>query len=351
MKANKLFRKLALSGVALGAAAVTLTATTFAWYTSNTEATVSVINGMSEAKVGGADLYVASAASYTSGTTTPSAWNGWGPDATPVLSGGNAAAHVLKPVSYVNASGTALSFVKMSSTSTPETNTESPNYGKNTVAVYDAFDVNDIYTYSLRFHAASTDAVSLYFSEFNFSTEKYGATEGGYKDIIAANFGGDTGITAKGAYFADLARSLKLTIQYQACDGSGTDGKGGVVTGDVSTTTYDLSSFATTANESHVSATASAGALQYYNSVMKTALTRPATYAGTEKAVTATASGNTAFKFAETTSAYPEYVEVKFIFWLDGWDEYCYDCMKQQKFSFSFKASMKESEATVYIAA
>jgi len=318
MKANKLFRKLALSGVALGAAAVTLSATTYAWYTSNTTVTVDQITGMTQAKADGTDVYVSAAQTYNdlAGAT----WGSWGPEVTPVVAG---SANVLKPVSYTDGTNKG-AYVPMASAT-------------GSTATYGTFDDTNVFSYALRFHVATDEASKLYFKTFNFTTDK-SAT---YSKVVASNFGGTTGIDAKGEYFADLAKALKLTISYQALDGA--TANGGALTGSATSTTYDLTTFFKNADV-NIAATG-ANALGYYDSVMGTTLDghapAAADYTGTEVALKKT-GGTTAVDFATVTTT--GYVEVTFTFWLDGWDSYCYDVMRQQKFEFDFTATVKENE-------
>ncbi len=360
MKANKLFKKLALSGIALGAAAVTLTATTFAWYTSNTTVEITQIQGMTEAKADGKDIYVMSAKTYGTDGHTPATWGDWGPKTDPVLATttGTTVSHALRPVSYVDGEATPnkLAFVPMAGTKTPNTTEDSADYGKNTEADYGNYSNLNVYEYTLRFHVASNDANSLYFSEFNFATK----IKDGYSDIIASNYGTGTGIDANGKYFADLAKALKLTVVYQALNGN--DANGGGATGDAETITFDLTNLvdyttgAGTDNTKHNNNTnphvdwniTTADAVGYYNKVMKTALTAPT---GTDyvSAVSIskqdTATSQKAQKFADVTAT--GYVEVRFVFWLDGWDSYCYDCMRQQEFTFSFKADTNAEHSVI----
>lgn len=325
MKANKLFKKLALSGVALGAAAVTLSATTYAWYTANTTATVEAITGMTEAKADGTDVYVSRAETYTENALTGATWGGWGPKVTPICAGSS---NVLKPVSYVDGATTPNkhAYVPMASAT-------------GSTVTYGAFAQTNVFSYSLRFHVATDEAASLYFKTLTFTPAKITS----YSKVVASNFGGNTGIDAKGEYFADLAKALKLTVSYQALNGAAADG--GATTGTATYTTYDLTDFAVNADV-NINSTTGADALGYYDSVMGTTLRGNAPtgsdYTGTEVALKKT-GGTNPVAFAEVTAT--GYVEVTFTFWLDGWDSYCYDVMRQQKFDFSFTATVKAAEA------
>ena len=65
----KLRRKLLSAGLAFGATALTLTTSTFAWYTGNTEIEVAKITGATETTMDTASIYVATPISYAQAST------------------------------------------------------------------------------------------------------------------------------------------------------------------------------------------------------------------------------------------------------------------------------------------
>ena len=105
----KLRRKLLAAGFAFGATALTLTTSTFAWYTANNEVTIESINGATAAATD-TSLFVAAATSYASVDTNISAsapgakvatQTVWSTKVTPVLVNSEAA-KVLTPVAYTS---------------------------------------------------------------------------------------------------------------------------------------------------------------------------------------------------------------------------------------------------------
>ena len=339
MKANKLFKKLALSGVALGAAAVTLTATTFAWYTSNTSVEIEKLSGATEATAGSSDIYVAVPTAYANGGGIGQAvdtWGGFTNKVTPILATLDDAnkTRSLKPVSYDGA--TSYKTLAGATASGENTGLDTPTYGTATS--------NDVYEYAIAFRTgtASDAATPLYFKEFNLTSAK--AT--GAVDMVALASGGSTGIAGNGKYWADLLKALKVT----------TEGTGGVVTysvsseaADTTSAVYDLQALVDSTHTDVNIADNGANAVGYVNQVLSYALSKPQSYAGDGTAITKGAASQTdALAFTEIPTT--GYVQVRFIFWLDGWDEYCYDVMRQQTFEFSFKATTAITEAVIHTA-
>lgn len=355
MKANKLFKKLALSGVALGAAAVTLTATTFAWYTSNTSVEIQSISGMTEATAGSSDLYVARANTYANGTEIGRAVSQWGDFAAkvePVLTGTKDSAsnyeNTLKPVSLNDDAGYQL--LTGATTSTANGPLDTPVYA-NAVA-------NNVYEYALCFRTgtASTEATPLYFSAFDFTTKKANAAV----DMVAMASGQNTGISQPGVYWADLIKAMRLTVvttEASVSENAQTHQSEIVVSSDSTKTSqvvYDLQDLVA-AGDAHADkniAEGGADAVGYLNKVLGYAFADPykaqtVTYKGAGTKVT---KGTAASEHAIAFTSIPTtgYVQVRFILWLDGWDEYCYDVMRQQEFEFSFTASTKATDAVIH---
>ena len=355
----KLRRKLLAAGFAFGATALTLTTSTFAWYTANTEAKVTEFSGATSATADSSSFYVAAASTYGSNYKA-TAFTDFGSQVAPVLTGGNSAAHTLTPVAYSGAVTTIEN--ETATTASTETNfvpfldtvftgeSSAEDKRDNTVR-YGAYDANKVYEFVLRFRMANAknSATNLYFSAFNLTTAKLTS---GYVDQIALADGTwnngtenvSVGITNKGKkYYADLAKAMKLTIKSQnlkAETSSGSGVEGLEADGDATITTYDLTSYAT-GDDDNVSG---ANAVAYYNKVLNKNISGTAQEAvsiGTDKAE--------AVAFASIPTS--GYVEVTFTFWLDGWDEYCYDVMQQQTFKFDFAATTESTKAVVKKAA
>lgn len=368
MKANKLFRKLALSGVALGAAAVTLTATTFAWYTSNTEADVTAVSGQTEAK--GADsLFISTAHSYNGAEdgVTVATWNDYLATADPTMTGGSSI--TLKPV-YSNY-GTA-KIVNAVTGDTPVEAVEGRSYNEIDKVTGDNKDVVSYKTeatsnfmefvFRIRSSSALAADLPLYFSKFNITTA---AQTGATITQIPLAVGADTvGIINNSAYGADLMKALKLDITTAEV----TLGEGNTIPQNGTTTRLagqsgeanqvtTLGFEALGGSDTNIKADG-ANAIAYYNTVMGTHIAAPtgqnADYnVGVE--TTKTAAANKQLSFAtlpKTTGTNPfSVLEVRFVLYLDGWDNYCYDIMQGQKVDFSFEITSTKDSAVLYTVA
>jgi len=389
MKANKLFRKLALSGVALGAAAVTLTATTFAWYTSNTEADVAAVTAQTEAK-SSASLFIATADTYDevntdvetiTGYKQATHWKDYLATATPVVTGAKTApasaptAYVLKPV-YSNYDSVniaeATTNPAVAAVAGRSYNRISGATGTNKdTATFAEESANDFmeFVFRVRTSAAISSAKKLYFSEFNLSSA---ATESGVAITqIPLAVGDSVGIPQKTAYGADLLKALKLDItSADVTLGENSAIPVAGVTTRKAGTSAEANAVATYGFESMGGADTNikengAAALAYYNTVMGTSLSVPATdyNAGTET-TKIVLEGKTAEEIAsQKTGKSPVEVgtipatatgmdfsvlEIRFVLYLDGWDNYCYDIMQGQTVNFSFQLTTEESKAILY---
>ncbi len=358
----KLRRKLIAAGFAFGATALTLTTSTFAWYTSNTEATVQSVEGMTSSSVDASSFYVAAAKTYNS-SSAATAFTEYGSKVQPVAVGTN---HVLVPVAWqgkvTHKTGEGTTATTTTDTTftkyVPMTGTKyvAPSGTSSTVTdldntvVYGEYSSSNVLEYVLRFRMANTNSGStpLYFSTFNLTS----STQNDYKQQVALAYGStnsralDTGITESGVYFADLLKSLKLSITVQnlkAVSEGGVDGYGADTSVTATTTVYDLESFATTEN-SHIG---TANAVNYFNLVTNKNISSTAdeVTSATKIEKNQTATDTDALSFASIPSS--GYVEVRFTFWLDGWDEYCYDVMLQQKFNFDFVATTAAEKSII----
>lgn len=310
MKALK--RKLFLSVASLAVCAATLVSTTFAWYTSNTEVESTAVTGATNNQADTSSIYIAAAQTYdedksvlTVGTYTS--------QATPVLVGSSV---TLEPVYY---------------------NTLDKTYKKiNTVegseVTYGAENKSDILEYVLRFRTATPgEATPVYVSNFNISN-----TTADLPKSVALAYGGNTGIDAAGDYAIDLLKAIKMNVTV-------TDMTDANTLGDESTTTvYDVASFSTKAS---VNCT-TPNAVGYYNTVTGNSIVLPEENYDAGTAITSKDSGGTAKAlFTIPTSGY---IEVRFVFYLDGWDDACYDVCRAQTMSIgmSFTTSQEEGAIT-----
>jgi len=381
MKANKLFRKLALSGVALGAAAVTLTATTFAWYTSNTEADVEKVTAQTEAK-SSASLFISTATLYdedakkTEGAyKQATTWADYLATATPHLTAGST--YTLKPV-YSNA-GT----IKAATTTPSAAAVEGRAYNKiagftnsgtgteiTSTANYADEEVNDFVEFVLRVRSSGVLAADtkLYFSQFTLTPAAIDSSISTAQVPLAT--GGKTGITDKNVYSADLLNALKLDITSapvtlgtdSAIPDAGATSRTKIGSQEAAATpaTYGFQNQGQHSNNMSVN-DSTGNAIGYYNTVMGSnfALTGPSGYVkGTEATyiditdTNASTSGYTALEVATLPKTKDgddfSVVEIRFVLYLDGWDNYCYDIMQGQKVDFKFELTTKSEKAVMY---
>lgn len=353
----KLRRKLLAAGFAFGATALTLTTSTFAWYTSNTEATVTSFSGATSATADTNSFYVAAAQTYDADNGyAAKTFGSYLSKVNPVLTEKDET-HVLVPVAYSgkvttpakdstpeSTADTETSYVPFLDTKHVDADDDAePAVTEHDEVRYGAYSAKNVYEYVLRFRKAnsSNSATPLYFSAFNLTTAK----KTGYTDQIALAYGGTTGIESAGAYFADLAKAMKLTIKVQnlKADSTAAAVEGFIADGVATSTVYDLSSLGSN-NDLNIS---NANAVGYYNTVLNKQISGTAT-SGT--AITkGTAGASNALAFASIPAS--GYVEVTFTFWLDGWDEYCYDIMQQQTFTFDFEASTSDAKSVIHTTA
>lgn len=377
MKANKLFRKLALSGVALGAAAVTLTATTFAWYTSNTEADVTAVTGATQAK-GSDSLFISTAATYDPTATTGESivaktWNSYTAEADPVLTGG--ATITLKPVYSNFGTITAAKTDPATAAVTGRAYNEIDKVtGTNKDEVsYKDEDKSNFFEFVFRVRSADkieTNPKPLYFSEFKLETAAQKTTGENPQPIpytqVPLAYGTvgsvNTGIATSAVYGADLAKALKLDVTSKevtletnsAIPTAGATTRLGATEANA-VTTYGFETLAKAADV-NIDTTNGANAVGYYNTVMGTNIAAPSAYTSATVTETALATdtdhaGTTKISFASlpVTQANMDFsvIEVRFVLYLDGWDNYCYDVMQGQTVNFSFQVTTNESAAVL----
>lgn len=362
MKANKLFRKLALSGVALGAAAVTLTATTFAWYTQNNEVSVTSVSGLTTTEADTGSIYISAATHYTNATDLNVAATSWSTpgssaDPTKVVDG------TLAPVNYAD-------YKKLTGATIPD------GGSTKTQAVYGNFSAGDIIQYRLRLRAATAGSeMAVYLSDFQLDAYKLTvANQNTTETKIAAKTDLPTqiglatsgGVTENTAYGADIRKALKMTVAEFDRNASGTEEQGttdasGYALAASRTTVYGFTNYAVEDNALAAPQNGSIDALDYYNQVTGSALSRPAHYFGQTSGENPTDIAEVSLKKAESeagtlnsgtaqqfiTIPATGYVEVLITFWLDGWDEYCFDVMRSQKFTCSMKFTSSVGSATV----
>ena len=330
---KKFGRKLFLSCAALAACATTLVSTTFAWYTSNTEVKAAQIGANTQTTATGDDIYVAAVQTYADGTTT-------GRAAATTSEYSNAAT----PVATANSIQIAPVYYNPTNDSYESISTVADN---GTVTYTNTNLASNVLEYKLRFQTTKTLAadqkVSIYVSAAAIVNTT--AADRTVSQLTAIKSGSGTGIDAPGLYNINLLKALKMNV-YSA-----------PVTLTPSTNTYTVGTYsaATTYALSNFVPSADTGlnvttpnAIGYYNAVArsgKTGISAPvANYAsGTEIVINDTASDTNALKICDITNT--GYVEVRFVFYLDGWDESCYDVCRKQGFTvaLSFTSAAGQS--------
>lgn len=404
---KRLTRKLFLSLAAMGVTAATLTTSTFAWYTANAEAKVSTITA--ETETAGADsLFISMANAYLNGATTGQKATGWDDylaTATPHLTGTTTN---LKPV-YSNFATWPVKAATTGENATEAVTGRSYNqFGESTANytyakttdqsidnsktyytkdgnVYTAVSspvvasINDYYergarqadsvtyqdedtssflefVFRVRTSKPIDSAKPLYFSAFNITST---ATSGATTQIALAS-GDGTGIQTTGLYGAKLVKALKLDVtsaavslgENNAIPAQGVLSRSTETAATATTpTTYGFEGLAgDTQNASTDTNISTANAVGYYNRVMGTNLVTPSNDYATEVAVNA-ANADTDVIVAtlpktETGKQF-SVVEVRFVLYLDGWDNYCYDIMQNQTVNFDFKLSTEISSSVL----
>ncbi len=400
----KLRRKLLAAGFAFGATALTLTTSTFAWYTANNKVELGQVNGATASSASSDSLYVAAATAYVKESSASYAAPGASVDTTTTYGtsqsvtyvGNNEAnKRVLAPVAYTAAntyqkltgateysgtkyateeaynlasstlytlSGTTYTAVTSdttySSTETYYTKAAKPSY-----PVYETDTTGVcVYEFVLRFQKPNaTASANVYVSKFDLTNTATSATSAQQALTYDATTASTVGIGEGGLYNVDMLHALKMTVAATPMLSTGAVDTTATTTRKV----YDLDGFADTSKDSTNMAT-TVNALGYYNAVLGTALSTPDNYLvasatasdnthidgtaciGSTDAATGNSSNSVLFTIPATG-----FVEVRFTFWLDGWDSFCYDVCQKQNFNLdmAFSTEPAKSVLTTFTAA
>lgn len=341
LKMKKLGKKLVLSSLSLGLAVVTLSTTTYAWYTSNTDVSA---NGMNGAIAGGSDvglLISKDGSNFTTGVTFTQA------EITALAHNGS----LLEPLEY--RADKTLGGLQTGETAvaaaTGHTYLQFSVYVKTTASEFptpegESTPATEIPVYFKSLQIKNTTGISetqttAVLPEYNvLSDYKVGGSASGWT-------------SAKGKYSVDATRALNLglAVGEQQVQKST----------DIGATPLSLNNYVEPATEANLAS--SVDALDYYNQVMHggdvkedgTAdnskfIKRPAGYAPVELAK-ATGTDLTALKAVSITNLEKAY-EIVFTIWLDGWDAYCFDACRGQSFSIDFELTTNAETAAVYAA-
>jgi len=378
----KLRRKLLSAGLAFGATALTLTTSTFAWYTANNEVTVGTVQGRTSVQADTSSLYIAAAESYATATTgteeSPVSYVAPGAKVYNISTYGStknvayvgnvaSAERELTPVAYNEGKYGTLN-------ATPQyVSVESPEVG-NIGTYYERGGEAPSYTYTLTKDAALDNGKTYYTRTSDAVTYNYDSTGAyvyefvlrfqvpnisGTKDVYLSKFdlqntavasdsqqnvltydenGTSTGLKSGGQYNVDMLHALKMTVQTTTLTSAGDYYAANSTDETVTTKVYDLDGYAVTSKDSD-NLGATVNAVGYYNNVLGTNIVTPENYlAGatcvksrTNVNADAAASEQTLSKLFTVPST--GFIEVRFTFWLDGWDSFCYDVCRKQNFS------------------
>ena len=149
-----------------------------------------------------------------------------------------------------------------------------------------------------------------------------------------------------------MLHALKMTVA-----ATGVNKTTGAKEGATTTAVYDLDGFAQTSKDSANMHT-TVNAVGYYNEVLGTNLSVPDKYLTTnETFIDKTACIGSAAKSSDNSATsvlftIPEsgFVEVRFTFWLDGWDSFCYDVCQRQNFSIDMGFTTQAAESVLVTA-
>lgn len=396
---KRLTRKLFLSLAAMGVTAATLTTSTFAWYTYNAEATVTQITAGTESS-GNNSIFIAPALTYdTTDTTKADSWDDYVATATIHPTGFNFSTDSLKPVysnfgnlvggtsavagrAYNKIQSSAKTIVQASGKAKENTTYYSDAAGTQKVTEITA-GTTDVSTYYVRqdtvsysdettkdfiefvFRVRTSSKVTedegknLYFSKFDLTVDQSKATQ------VALAKNGVTGVNDN-TFTASLAKALKLDVTSAnvgftagVIDAAGTTSrlKGDATSETNAPKTYGFEALADATKEAGIS---TANAIGYYNTVMGTGLVEPDTHTeratklrekdtdGKLKAIQANEQAVVVANLPKTDGTNPfTVVEVRFVLYLDGWDNYCYDIMQNQTFTLDFALTTEINSAVL----
>ena len=308
----KLKGKLIMSAAALAACAATLTSTTYAWYTANTEVSISQITGATASVSSVSSLLVSSCTNYGE---VP-AWTTYTGSATNITYTGGTV--TLNPVAYTATDGSLKPF----------------GNAEGETLTLGAESKSDFLEFVLRFK--SNPNTDVYLSNFSIADPALALQQA---EVYGAE--SKSGISAQGVYGAELTKAMKMyvetgTVVLQTGEKGDTIPNAFVTKRDGSGTpnVYSLATKATL-DDTNIDE-GKANAVAYYNEVLGTKLAVPGDY-NSGSSFTGVGDGTTKL-FTVGESGYQE---VRFVFYLDGWDNYCFNAMRGQ----TFKVNMKFSTA------
>lgn len=330
---KKLGRKLVLSSLSLGLAVVTLSTTTYAWYTSNTVSA----KGMNGAIAGDSaeGLLISKDGVNFSAAITFTA-----DDITALTHNGSA----LKPLQYKAGEGGSLKTLA-------DNGVEAEAGAGHEYLQFSVF----VKTTASELAEGQT-SIPVYFNKLAIKNTT--ETLPTYKILSDYKVGGSTGTSGwtqkNGVYSLDAIQALNLSL---AAGEARTESDGVVKSTKIAGDYYSLNNyFATEDLKASVNLASTVDALDYYNAIMhggdadtSNYVSRPSDYAPADLVKTATTAETTdpnsleVVSITEVAKAY----EIVFTVWLDGWDAYCFDACRGQSFSIDFGFTTVKKDSAV----
>jgi hypothetical protein len=321
----KSLRKLALSGVALAAAATTLGTSTFAWYITNSTATASGVEGTVQAGAGGNVLLAqnatgSSAVSETGSTGSHGAWSqtlsylNSNFSSTTTASGLLPATPIASAVASDAAATTATAVSAITSTTVWANKTGQAQAGASTS--YITFDL----------WVQSTQAHEL---NFTFTISNTTASNAIHPQLAMANDGLPTPSTIKQGqeFTVNAVNALRMSIE-------STDGHAylGVASDQKTAGIYDVAASAQSTSAVATYANDDGNANQYYEAVLN-----DTNFIHTGPTLSEFDSKNLKLTFTNSGDVYQTITKLTFYIWLEGTDTGCFDSCNGQSFAVDFK--------------
>ncbi len=352
---NKLIRKITLSGVTLGVAALSVTTSTFAWFTTNSEAKASNVSGKVDSSGNNMLIKTIKAwdgQSYEEGetSTTASGSNVWGGFASTVTLTPKTDVK-LKPVTYVknNTSNNANTGDATESSATAGTNETATNTlqdgfytakDKTNGDFTQAATEKDYLHYQVIFGLSGLATGNDITNKVTLTADNFTSTKNGSQYLLV-----DAGDNAKAGstVTVNLLDVLSMRVQSTIINSSDINLETyGLKSSDVpgSSDTYKITANNYSYRYRAESESSNSDALTYYNKVYNTNVQRPSpdtergyqttspttlvTSSETNGAATETANAITLFTISGNATAY---VLCDIYFYIDGWDKECFNAI------------------------
>lgn len=310
---KKLMRKLVLSSFALGLAVITLSTTTFAWYTSNVKVDANGINHTT-ASSGDPLLMIADSSVFTGATTTP-----WGASVTDVTEQKTAE---LVPLQRVGAEFHDLAGEKQGS---------------------------GWLQFTLYFKNASTKTVELYIQTLEIINNNKDNLPA--KDVLAAGKKDGMADTSKTTYKIDVLRTLLIettTTVYSLQDVDANPATPDEIASSATTKLWNPETLWNPSTQFNDDYASTWNAIEYYNGVMNKSLTASQEpHTPTDLKATGTKLSLATVPAAGTADTTEQYVEVVFCVFINGWDLACFDACQGQSISINLSFTTVSDNATI----